>query len=32
MYTLEMFLLEEGYSYSETQEIIAELLEDDRAD
>ena len=32
MYTLEMFLLEAGYSYTEAQEIIEELLEDDGAD
>ena len=32
MYTIEMFLLEAGYSYSEAQEIIVELLEDNGAD
>ena len=32
MHTIEMFLLEAGYSYAETQEIIEELLEDDGAD
>ena len=32
MPTIEMFLLEEGFTIEEAQEIISELLENDRAD